>query len=207
LTSRWTILLAVLFGLSAVTSMSAVALAARGGVIFRYGTMSFGFYLASLSVLAISLALSLLVCRWQAVKPLIDLVSLGGIRSLTIVPLHYLYINGIHELRGPALSVQEYLALTCLAVVVCFMGSAAIPWLASKLGSSDWRACVRVVIWLAVAVAAWMLWSGVRSAVPEPLLRFGGQLALCLLFVLSPRSAARNSGWAVHQAGLAEATR
>ena len=135
LTSRWTTVLAVLFGFSTVTVMSALALTARGSVLFRYGTMSIGYYLASLAVLAICLAVSLIVCRWRAVKPLIDLVSLGGIRSLAIVPLHYLYIDAIHVLHGPVMSLQEYLALTLLGVFVCFVVSAAIPWLGSKLGA------------------------------------------------------------------------
>jgi hypothetical protein len=207
LTSRRSSVLAGLFGLSAVTILGTAALAARGGILFRYGTMSFAYYLASFAVLAICLALSLVVCRRQAIKPLIDLISLGGIRSLTIVPLHYLYIDGVHDVYGPMTSQHDYLAFTILGVLVCFVGSAALPWLGSKLDAWGWSAKVMLVTWLAVAVAVLILWSGVPTVVPESLLRSGGQLALCLLFVLSPRSSSRNSGWAGNQARLAAATR
>jgi hypothetical protein len=207
LTSRWTTVLAVLFGFSAVTILSVLALTARGGVLFRYGTMSIGYYLASLAVLAICLAVSLIVCRWRAVKPLIDLICLGGIRSLAIVPLHYLYIDAIHGLHGPVMSPREYLSLTLLGVFVCFVVSAAIPWLGAKLGALGWSSHVRLIIWLAVAVDVGIVWSGMPSVVPESLLRFGGQLALCLLFVLSPRASPHHSGRTGNQTELAEATR
>jgi hypothetical protein len=106
LTSRWNTVLAVLFGFAAVMLLSTVALSVRGAVLFRYGTMSFAYYLGSLAVITICLALSLIVCRWRSVNPLIDFISLGGIRSLTIVPLHYLYIDKIHAIHGTVITLD-----------------------------------------------------------------------------------------------------
>jgi hypothetical protein len=207
LTASLTSVLAALFAFSAVMVMSAVALTDRGAILLRYGTMSFPFYLASLAALAICLALALVVCRWQAVKPLIDLISLSGVRSLAIVPIHYLYINGIHVLYSPVTNLQDYLALTLLGLLISFVSSAAIPWLGSSLGALGWSENVRLVTWVAVAVAVWTVWNGIPSVVPESLLRFGGQLALCLQLVLSPSSSARKSGRSDNQVGLAEVTR
>jgi hypothetical protein len=70
--------------------------------------------------------------------------------------------------------LEDYLALTILGVPVCFMGSAAIPWLGSKLGVLGWSSIVWVVTWLAVVFAVWTLWSEVPSIVHETLLRYGG---------------------------------
>jgi hypothetical protein len=165
---------------------SALILTARGGVLFRYGTMSIAFYLASLAALAIFLALALVLCRWQAVKPLIDLGSLSGVRSLAVVPLHYLYVNGVEAVHGPVVSFQDYLALGLLGVLICFVSSAAIPWLVSSLIALGWSQSVKLVTWVAVAVALWTLGNDVSTVLPESLLRFGGQLALCLLLALSP---------------------
>src|SRR5205823_1568393 len=133
LTGRWCSVLAALFGFSGAMVISAVALTAQGHILFRYGTMSFPFYLDSMAAIAICLALALVVCRWQVLKPLIDLVSLSGVRSLAIVPLHYLYIKAIYVLHGPVIGLQDYLALTLLGLLISFSISAAIPWLGSSL--------------------------------------------------------------------------
>ena len=80
-------LLVVAAGFSAI----GMWLVSRGSTPFRWGTMSISFFLITLGVIPAALAVSLFLCRGDAPSTLGRLITLGGVRSLAVVPLHYLY--------------------------------------------------------------------------------------------------------------------
>ena len=89
-------------GLAAVAvpfALACLMMVARGNGPFRYGTMNFAYLLASFGVLAISLSFVI----WLARAPFFPAerwISLSGLRSFAVVPLHYLLLDLACEL-GP----------------------------------------------------------------------------------------------------------
>jgi hypothetical protein len=184
----------VLLGLALLACLSAgitMTLLARGSVVFRFGTMSAGFFCGSLAAISIALALALAVCRVGSARPLVDLVSLSGVRSLAIVPLHYLYRSLLILVMGPIATLQAYLGMILTGLVACFSASAAIRWLARSLQAAGRSQGGRRLTWSAVAIGAWALWNGSLAAPYESIVRSVCQLGVCLLFVLSPATSAR----------------
>ncbi|WP_165230350.1 heparan-alpha-glucosaminide N-acetyltransferase domain-containing protein [Aquisphaera insulae] len=150
---------------------------AKGGVLFRYGTMSIAFFLLSLAFLGLSLAASLLLGR----ASILDRFTLSGIRSLAIVPIHYLYRDLLDVIAPPIGSAPAYLLATAAGVVLSFMASDWVRRGCDRLRTTPRRDRLILVIWLAVACCVCVAATGKSVLFPVWSLRWTGQILLCLL--------------------------
>lgn len=164
----------------------------RGGILFRWGTMSISFFLISLGVVAASLALALFLCTGPRLSRLGRALSLSGVRSFSVVPLHYLYRDFSQRAGMPAAGVWGYLVWVVLGVVLCFESSRLVPGLTATLRSDRLQRGARAAIVLMTALAMILVVSGATEGWPDLLIRSVAQLALCVLFgLLSGRADGR----------------
>jgi hypothetical protein len=170
-----------------------LALTLLGANLFRYGSVSSGFFLASLAALSLSLLMVTCVCRMDLPGWLVSRCSLSGIRSLAIVPLHYLYRAAALLLIGPIDSFQSYFAFTLIGIVVCFASSAVVPMWTAQLHTRQSVQTAWIVTGFAATIAAWLLWNGIIASPLDWFLRSPIQLAFCILLGLSLSNAPRRS--------------
>ena len=174
--------------------MSAIPLALglivflRGGTLFRYGTMANGFFLLSLSTVFISLAVSLLLGQVSFGPTIAASLSLSGVRSLAIVPLHYLFLDLSRSLWGSLQGPWGYLSWVLIGVVFSFQLSKAVPWSKVWIESRRLTGAARRFILVVVVVGAAGILTGSLGNSADHLVRQGAQLGLCLLFSLLPAS-------------------
>lgn len=74
-------------------ALASLFLVSRGAPFFRWGTVSLAFYIASFTVIAVSMAVVLWICSVSNWKPIQQRMALRGISSLAIVPIHYFLIE------------------------------------------------------------------------------------------------------------------
>jgi len=159
---------------------------ARGGILFRYSTMSIGFFLMTLPTIFIALAISLLLGRSRLGSTVAASLSLSGVRSFAIVPLHYLFLDLTRSLWGPVQGVWGYLLWVLMGVIFSFQLSKAVPWSKAWIESRDLAGAARLFVVVAVVLGVVFILTGSLGKLPDHLVRQGAQLGLCLLFGLLP---------------------
>jgi hypothetical protein len=184
---RW-----VKFGLVALTSLAAIAgaLAARGAPYFRWGTVSAGYFVLSLAGVIGAGLLSMYIAI--ASRRLAAALSLRGVASFAVIPLHY----GLLELVAPganeALDGWSFMMLIGVIVTACWLTSERFSRIVSTWTAGPHRAAS------AWALAALLLVAVVASlglgadAAPLPMVAMVvGQLSVAGLLAVrvSPRSA------------------
>jgi hypothetical protein len=155
---------------------AAGAMAARGAVVHRWGTVSLAYFLFAVAIVAAAwlLAAWLATIRGQA----LDGLLLRGPASLLIVPLHY-----------GALGVWAWAAGTALLVVaVLALARFAVGFLSPRL--SSWTPAMQcAALGLAAAAALGAFWSAV------PLLRLevacAAEIVVAVVLLLSSRGPSR----------------
>ena len=170
----------------------ALVLGSRGAYFFRYGTMSAAYFLSSVAVVLVGLAVVLWLARVRAFPGLVGLFTLSGIRSFAVVPLHYWLLWLVSTALGSAHAVGSIFG-TALAVLVLSVAGSALVVSAAGAVDSPGR---RRVAWVAVIglVVAYHLW--IKGWVVGPSLLFARtalQLSLCVLLALHRPSAVRPS--------------
>lgn len=174
--------------LGAITAM----LSARGAEMFRYGTMSAAYFLASLSALALSLAaaIALAPVSRRVPPPWSGFIALSGIRSFAVVPLHYALIPLADAVLGPCVDATTYLRNTLTILVVSFAASALVEKAARYLDAPSLRRPTWII--LVAFTAAYRL--GLLKApagASEDFLRTAMLVGLCVLLVLHRPQGAR----------------
>lgn len=183
---------AALAGLSAAATYAFVA---RGAVLFRWGNVSLAFFVASVAAVGLSLTIVLgradrPPARWPAP------VSLDGVRSLAVVPLHFLLLGLADAAFGPAREAAEYGRNVALVVVGSLAAAALVPAAAHRVGRFPlpWGRVVRFGLGLGVAAAWVALASAGWPAAVDLLLRGASQLALGVLLASASRPPTAHRG-------------
>ena len=158
----------------------------RGGIMFRYSTMSISFFLLTLATVFIALAIALLLSRSRVGSAVASSLSLSGVRSFAIVPLHYLFLDLSQSLWGPVQGVGGYLLWLLMGVVFSFQLSKIVPWSEAWIESRNLAGAARLFVVVAVVLGVAGILTGSLGKVPDHLVRQGAQLGLCLLFSLLP---------------------
>ena len=171
-----------------VLGFACVALDARGAVFFRWGTMSFGYFVASIGVLAAAFVAGLALAPVASHARLRPLLTIGGSASLIVVPVHY----GVVALLGNLWKPVPGGAFVCMmvAALVATVATArgidrAAPALASARSSRSLAALWAVVIGGLLACALG------RGGLPRVPVEVVVQIAVACLFVRASRPAAR----------------
>ncbi len=171
-----------------VFSVMAWVLAPRG--LFRYGMMSLAYFIASLGFLNTLLALVLVIGRKPSLAWPWKLMTLSGVQSFAVVPIHYALIPVCATVLGSPIDAKTYFRNATIIYVLSVAGSMLIPWIAGRI-SERYR---QVAQWSIVTATAFVLAGLIRGAFHSPVtlaVITVTQLGLCLLFALQstrPRS-------------------
>ena len=163
-----------------VCAVGAGLLASRGSSFHRWGSVAAAFFALSVVVLLCFAALSVVLTRRA---PRIALaLSLGGVASFAVVPLHYAMV------RSGAFSAQHgivfYLAVAALIAALSFALSNAFERAATALSRSPHRAGLVVAALVVIVAAAFATFALARGGSPAAAQGAAtlGQLAIGLLF-------------------------
>jgi hypothetical protein len=173
-----------------------LALLRRHMVFFRWGTLSFAFCLLGFTAVVAGMSLVLAAVAGLGARAVAAL-SLPGIASFVLVPIHYALVGVAQPALREPLARQALLfpLLVAILVPLVFLISKAIEgWMRRRLGGSPRPGVAR---WLLLAVLALLLvqlftaQSGARG-----LIRLVVQLLATGLFVLwsRPRGATPSAG-------------
>jgi len=154
-------------------------------IFFRWGTMSFAFFVLSLGVASVCV----LAVWWMAVRwPLVSrLLSLRGITSLAAVPIHYALIElfaawGVAQ-RGGVPAVALIAALIASSVVLSrAFASGVRRWISESTHAGAWY-----VLGTVVALCGAVSWLQPRQPHVVFAAFVGGQLAIAALLAARDR--------------------
>ncbi len=163
-----------------VCAVAAALLASRGGSFHRWGSVAAAFFALSIAVLLGVAALSVALTRH--VPRIAAALSLGGVASFAVVPLHYAMV------RSGAFGAQEgiafYLAVALPIAVLSFALSSAFERAAVALSRLPYRGRLVATAAVVITVAAWATFAFASSGSPAAAqaAATAGQLAIGLLF-------------------------
>jgi hypothetical protein len=161
----------------------------RGGILFRFGTMSLGFFFLSLATVFVALAVALHLSQVKLGPAIATMVSLSGVRSFAIVPLHYLFLDLTRSIWGNSQGAGGYLLWVFVGAIFSFELSKVVPLSTEWIESRGLAGVARLFILAGVVTAAATILTGSTSNSADHLVRQGAQLGLCILFGLLPASA------------------
>ena len=171
--------------IATLTAGVAFVLVSRGAVLFRWGSMSATYFIASLSAISCCLSLATVAPLVRVTALLGQGVALGGVCSFAVVPIHYALIEFASKWLGPVVDFFSYIRTALSVVVLSFASSYFVPLVASRLPRTH---NAIAVFCLVVGVCAAMGYIALAcDLVPGPYqlaLRSTSQLALCLLLAL-----------------------
>jgi Heparan-alpha-glucosaminide N-acetyltransferase, catalytic len=187
--SVWMVIVGVIIFCVAVS----VVLASRGSSFHRWGSVAAAFFALSVAVLLCSAGLSVVLTR--CAPRVAAALSLGGVASFAVVPLHYAMVrSGALDGKG---GIAFYLFAAVLITALSFVLSNAFERVAQTL--SRWpqrgRLVAAAVVVIAVAGAATFAWARAGSPAAAQGAATLGQLALGLLFAWRVGVFARTTQW------------
>src|ERR687886_1234511 len=184
-TRRWRAVSGLLM-LGGLNSVAGLILLQRGASFFRWGTVGIGFYVVSFAVIAISLAGSLAICGEPRLKVCQDALSLRGIASLAVVPVHYflIYLVVIAKVTGVDLFGYSLIAIAVLAA--SFSGARAVENLSQIIRQVKKQRVVwfGLAAMFVLAAGLTLIYSSQESTSLALFPRTFGQIVLCLMFVV-----------------------
>lgn len=179
-------LIVSLFILSCLPAILAFILLQSGSSFHRWGTVAIGFYAISFSIIIICLVYSLACVILIKSTDFKNIVSLRGISSLAVVPIHYYLIFLIQSIGLTNLGTFSFLFLMLGTIAVSFFLSKSISLFGKNIQKLKSKTVVRGILISMVSIAGIITFS---YASTNPLLsmssRTYGQILLCLLFVIS----------------------
>ncbi len=155
----------------------------QGAGLFRWGTMSLNFFVASVSCVLISLTVSLFVTEKIGVPSLTALVSMQGVSSLAVVPIHYFFLDLIAFVITEKMGGGLYLLLMPLWLIVCFFCARCTNQLVVSLTRGNSPRLLYALIGLIVVSA--IITTVMPAFVWIFVLTFAAQYMLCILLGFS----------------------
>lgn len=182
---KWRIAAYLLLLASAVLIVADI-IVANGGTLFRWGTVSAGFFVCSIAVILVSFALSIAVNHLTITK-LKSSISLNGVASLSVVPIHYSVIGLVAQHLGGSIGVYQFYFFLFLVQVVSFILAHWIARASKKMATYKGEYYITPgLLILAVSLSVYLFpdspfrWDGKPSIILTNL----GLLLLILLFGL-----------------------
>lgn len=176
----------LLAAMAALLAGATLALAAGGASLFRWGNMSLGYFVASLSAIALYLAIVVAAYRARPTAGLLGAIALGGVRSFAVVPLHYLLVAAMVAAAGPVVGPAYYLTAAAAVLALSFAGSALVPMASALLKPSlpGRLGPVRAILAAGALAAYFALAAGAIGGDAAVVVRHTSILGLCLLLTL-----------------------
>ena len=183
-THRLQVVVGLLMG-AGVPAIASLILLQRGSSFFRWGTVSLGFYIVSFAILLVSIAVTLAFCGEPRLSICQNALSLKGIASLAVVPVHYFLIDLVTRMGAKELNLLSYGIIAIAVLTISFLGARFVEYLSSIIVKIK----KQKVVWVGL-VAMFLLASGLtliynrESTSLVMLTRTFGQIVLCLLFAM-----------------------
>ncbi len=180
------------FCLSAIVCALAAAavsyvLLMKGAGLFRWGTMSINFFVASVSCVLAATAIACTIGDKFEQQSLAKLLSKGlsmqGVSSLAVVPIHYFFLALVEQLFALPFSANLYLGLMIPWLVVCFWCARGTNRLTVSLTKTQSPAILKGL--LAFVVVCALIWSIFVGQWWLFIVMFLAQFALCILLGFS----------------------
>jgi hypothetical protein len=163
----------------------AAALHQAHAIFFRWGTMSFAFFVLSIGVVLLTLIIAWKVAdRWPRAA---QLLSLRGISSFAIVPIHYALIELIARLYSTPLRASATLAAMGMVSVSSVILSRAFTTSVDAWISNVSPVFASVALTSLVALCAAVCWYPFQQATPKFVAFVVGELAVAALLVVRNR--------------------
>jgi hypothetical protein len=171
--------------LGILPAFAGLFLAQRRASFFRWGTVGIGFYVVSFAIILGGLAISLALCTNSKFANLQEALSLKGIASLAVVPIHYILIYIVVISGGKGVDLFKYSLLAIAVLVLSFFLSCQIENLSQRVRQFHQQKVVwLVLVGLFILAATITLISGKEATAIAIYPRTFGQIVLCILFVV-----------------------
>ncbi len=177
--------IAKILGAAVLPALISIFLAAKGSVFFRWGSMSLAFYSLSFVAILVCLAIAMLFCSDRCPSFISRSLSLRGISSLAVVPVHYFLIDLLGWFK---VGTVPPIAFVLWAIVVTVLSFWLAAWVEqegnslSKLSQQSWLKSSLTGVFVASACVAIAL--SQTHFLTVIIARTIGEIALCLFFVL-----------------------
>lgn len=166
-----------------ITGLVSFYLYKKGAIYFRWGTMSINYFIISFTVIAFSLVIAFLFTIFTKVSRFMHAISMRGISSLAVVPIHY-FILGLIDILEPGYMkpVLFYFILPFWLLVCMFLAkllNRCTTNLSGRLSPGSGWYLLPILI---VSVIVLSLKVNVLTA---EIVTLAAQLTLCLLLACS----------------------
>lgn len=185
LKQRWLRLSLYLSFLAILPLTTGMILAHKGSPFFRWGTVSLSYYIASFATIMLALVGAILIFQVRPLKMIEKHLSLPGIASFAIVPIHYFLIYLLEVIKLEKLSSLSFYGVAIVTLLLSFL----IAKLVNQVGKySQGIRHQRLVYWSFVGIvvlSATLVFGCNQENIGLTMLaRTLGQTMLCLLFAL-----------------------
>ncbi len=171
--------------LGILPALAGIIMSRHGTSFFRWGTVAFGFYVVSFAVIFSGLAWSLAMCGSSGLKGCQNALSLRGIASLAVVPVHYFLIDLVVVIGVKQLGLFSFCILAIGVLTTSFLLARFVEDLSRIMRLLQKQRVVwfgLVVMFLLAGILTFIFSQENTSLVM--LTRTFGQIVLCLLLVV-----------------------
>ena len=168
----------LLLSVGVLASLLSFYLLSKGMVIFRWGSISFNFFISSIACLLLLLFLVCLFSRYKVFNRLNSMISLRGVSSLAIVPIHYVFIHLYGYFQIDKVPLYTYLIAGSVWICCCIFLANSVQNASLKLSSYDYSIAKWGCVFLLTCTVLKILFS---VAPVNFLLSFIAEIVLCLM--------------------------
>lgn len=171
--------------LGILPAFAGLFLAKRGASFFRWGTVGIGFYVVSFAIILGGLAISLALRANSKLAGLQEALSLKGIASLAVVPIHYILIYLVVISGGKGVDFFKYGLIAIAVLTLSFFFSRQVENFSQQVRQFNQQKIVWLgLVMLFILAATVTLITGKEASAIAIYPRTFGQIVLCLLFVV-----------------------
>ena len=170
---------------SLIPTIGSLLLWYKEASFFRWSTVSFGFYLCSFAILFVSLSFILLIKLSPSTQFYQQNLSLRGVASLAVVPIHYALIALATFIGVKNLNFLMSALVIGIIVALSFFLARQVNywsyWVSNSKNHATWR---WIILVLSSLLAALTIFYGQNSSFSGTLIASIGQILLCFLLVV-----------------------
>jgi len=153
----------------------------------RWGSMSSRYFLASAACLSLSSGLALAIFRSQGIGRWARRMSLRGVQSLAVVPVHYLLILGVGLLTDASTGTGPLLAWALMTIYLSFVGANTVRALSEADRITSHADSLYLLVTAAVVgVLVFAVLAGKELPTLKLACGVSVQIVLCMLLAVRP---------------------
>jgi len=151
----------------------------RGMIYFRWGSVSINFFIISFSALSLSLLLACMLAKLPDNSFLVNTLSISGVSSLAVVPIHYFFIDVAGNYFSGFLSSFHYYFLCPLFIYINIVLAAQVDFFIKARLASFNKNHFFFIVTIIVGCAAFLVFS--NFILINLVVILVAQLLLCVL--------------------------